>query len=161
MVTSRPTADSQSLAERTSIMAAPVVSAARNVRIATRAVSERPAIEPRGTIGAGARCGRTLEAAGAPPESHGSAMTFAGSIVDMKSSIVQHQPARVIFVHQGDVVCGDDDRVAGLVEFDKQPQQALGEIGVHIAGWFVGKQKMRPRNYRAGDRRPLLLAPRE
>ena len=36
----------------------PVVSAARKVMMATTAVSERPAIEPRGTIGVGAGCAR-------------------------------------------------------------------------------------------------------
>ena len=56
MVISRPTSDCQSLAASTTIITAPIVSAARNVMMATTAVSERPAIEPLGTIGPSGRC---------------------------------------------------------------------------------------------------------
>lgn len=77
--------------------------------IATNAVSERPAIEPLGTIGAGIRCADMLSAAGPRPASHGSAMVSGGSIVDMQSTFVQDQTARVVFVHQGDIVRGYDD----------------------------------------------------
>jgi hypothetical protein len=45
MVISRPTSDCQSLAALTTMVAAPVVSAARKVMMATTAASERPAIE--------------------------------------------------------------------------------------------------------------------
>src|SRR5579863_6764114 len=108
MVTSRPTADCQSLAERTTIITAPAVTAARKVIMATTAVSERPAIEPRGTIGVGARCAKTRDPAGARA-SHGSAIVFTGLVVDMQTSFVQDQTAGVVFVHQRNIVRGDDD----------------------------------------------------
>src|ERR1700691_5831297 len=129
MVISRPTSDCQSLAALTPIITAPIVSAARNVMMATTAVSERPAIEPLGTIGAEACCGKARDAAGAR-SSHGSVTASRGSVVDMQSPFVQHQPACVVFVHQGDIVGGDDDGGPGFVELDEEAQQALGEIGI-------------------------------
>src|SRR5271169_6239218 len=118
MVTSRPTSDCQSLAVPTTIVTAPAVSAARKVMMATTAVSERPAIEPDGTIGVGA-CGASVSDAVAARSSHGSDMVSSGSVVDMKPSVVQHQTARVVFVHQGDVVGGNDHRRTRLVELDE------------------------------------------
>src|SRR5271166_6185342 len=116
MVTSRPTSDCQSLAVPTTMVTAPAVSAARKVRMATTAVSERPAIEPEGTIGAGA-CESSAGGAVAARSSHGSVIVSSnGSIVDMKPSVVQHQTARVVFIHQGDVVSGDDHGRARFVE---------------------------------------------
>src|ERR1700691_300857 len=82
MVTSRPTSDCQSLAEPTTMVTAPAVSAARKVKMATTAVSERPAIESLGTIVAEVCCAGKRDDAGAPV-SHGSTMVFTGSIVDM------------------------------------------------------------------------------
>ncbi len=89
--------------------------------MATTAVNERPAIEPRGTIGVGVR--GTMSPAGAGARaSHGSAIVFAGSIVDMQAPLVQDQAAGVVLVHQRNVVCSDDDGGARLVELDEQPQ---------------------------------------
>ena len=88
MVTSRLTSDCQSLAALTTSMATPVVSEARNVMMATTAVSERPAIESLGTIGAVPGRLRTTEG-GASNSSHGSAMTSTGSVVDMQATFVQ------------------------------------------------------------------------
>src|SRR5579863_1318201 len=160
MVTSRPTADCQSLAEVTTIITAPAVTAARKVIMATTAVSERPAIEPRGTIGVGMRCAMRPAGAGARA-SHGSAIVFAGSIVDMEPSLMQDQAAGVVLVHQRDVMRGDDDGSARFIELDEKPQQALAEIGIDIAGRLIGEQKLRARDYGAGDRRALLLAARQ
>ena len=111
MVTSRPTSDCQSLAELTTIITAPVVSDARKVMMATTAVSERPAIEPTGTIGVGTGRVAIRDDAGSRL-SHGSAMVSSGSIVDMQPALVQDQTRGVVLVHQGDVVSGDDDRGA-------------------------------------------------
>ena len=118
MVTSRPTSDCQSLAALTTSITAPVVSAARKVMMATTAASERPAIEVLGTIGVAAG---GASASGATPSksSHGSAMVSTGLVIDMQAAFVQHQPARVVFVHQGDVVGGDHHRRARLVELDE------------------------------------------
>src|ERR1700722_14621616 len=118
MVTSRPTSDCQVLAVLTTSIAAPVVNEARKVMMATTMASERTAIELLGTIDAAPR--GTRESAGAASRSsHGSFMTLIGSLVDMKPSLMQHQTARIKLVHQGDIVGGDDDRGARLVEFDE------------------------------------------
>src|SRR5271169_1028488 len=118
MVISRPTSDCQSLAVPTTMVTAPAVSAARKVKMAITAVSERPVIEPEGTIGLGA-CESSAGDAVAVRSSHGSIMVSSGSIVDMKPSVVQHQTARVVFVHQSDVVGGNDHRRTRLVELDE------------------------------------------
>jgi hypothetical protein len=55
MVTSRATSDCQSLAAPAINMTAPMVSDARNVMIATTAMSARPEIELRGTSGVSKR----------------------------------------------------------------------------------------------------------
>src|SRR5579864_7396385 len=157
MVTSRPTSACQSFAVLTTSIAAPVVSAARNVMMATTATSERPAIELPGTIEAAPRGARSSAAAGSM-SSHGSIMVSIGLVVDMQPSFMQHQAARIELVHQGDIVGGDDHRRARLVELDEQPQQALAEIGIDVAGGFVGEQKLRPRDHRARDCGALFLA---
>ena len=108
IVTSRPTSDCQSLAAFNTTIAAPVVSAARKVMMATTAVSERPAIEFFGTIGAAVGTEPTT-AGDAARSSHGSAMVSTGSIIDMKASLMQNQSTRVVFVHQCNVVGGNDD----------------------------------------------------
>src|SRR5580704_2345412 len=163
-VTSRPTSDRQSLAALTTIITAPAVSAARKVMMATTAVSDRPAIEFCGTI-AVATCGPCERSGVASSSSHGSASgstrLSSGSLVDMKPSLVQHQPAGVVFVHQGDIVSGDENSRSGLVELDEKAEQALAEIGIDVAGRFVGKQKLRTRNHRARNGGALLLAARK
>src|ERR1700730_5107312 len=102
-VTSRPTSACQSFAVLTTSITAPVVSAARKVMMATTAASERPAIEVLGTIGV-AGGGASASGAAASEASHGSAIASTGLVIDMQAAFVQHQPARVVFVHQGDVV---------------------------------------------------------
>ncbi len=86
MVTSRPMSDCQSLAVLTTSMAAPVVRAARKVMIATTAMSERPAIEPFGTIELDRR-GTRWRDGWASRSSHGSCITpgliRSRSVVDM------------------------------------------------------------------------------
>src|SRR5579863_5884469 len=157
IVTSRPTADCHSLAELTTIVTAPAVIAARNVMMAMTAISERPAMEPLGTIGAAVRC---VKARGDTEVrlSHGSAMASIGSIVDMQSSLVQDQAAGVILVHQRDIVRGDDDGSARFVEFDEQSQQALAETGIDVAGRLVREQELRAGDDSASDCGALFFA---
>src|SRR5208282_4993573 len=156
MVTSRPTSDCQSFAALTTSITAPVVNEARKAMMATTAASERPAIELLGTSGVrtdGAWTG------GGPRSSwsQGSAMVATGSVIDMQASLMQDQPARVVFVHQRDVVRGDDDGGAGFVELDEEPQQSLAEIGIDVAGRLVGQQQLRARDDGARYCRALLL----
>src|SRR5579863_3469718 len=120
MVTSRPTSDSQSPAALTTTIAAPVVSEARNVMMATTAPRERPASEFLGTIGATAGKASGGVAA-ASRSSQGSAIVPSGSVIDMQTSLVEDQPPRVVFIHQGNVVRGDNNRSAGFIELDEQP----------------------------------------
>src|SRR5215831_1578555 len=117
IVTSRATSDCQSLAADCTRTTAPVVSEARNVMIATMATSARPAIVPLGTIG--------VTNCGSAPGCGAAVTALTSSFIDMNSPFVQHQPARVVLVHERYVVCGDNDRGTGLVELDKQSQQAL------------------------------------
>src|SRR3984885_7044929 len=150
MVTSRLTSDCQSLAAPTTSIAAPVVSEARNVMMATTTASERPAIESFGTIGAVPASLRTT-VGGVSSSSQGSVMASTGSVVDMQATFMQDQPAGVVLVHEGDVVGRDDDRSAGFVKLDEEPQQSLPETGVDVAGWLVGEQKLRACDHGAGD----------
>src|ERR1700749_1432131 len=108
MVTSRPTSARQSEAAPTTSIAAPIVSEPRNVMIATTTVRERPAIELRGTIGVAAGNARIADA-DMPMSFHGSPMVSTGSVIDMQAPFMQDQPARVVFVHQRNVMSGDDD----------------------------------------------------
>src|SRR5271156_1381286 len=158
MVTSRPTSDSQSLAVPTIMVTAPAVSAARKVMMAITEVSERPEIEPEGTILVGA-CGASACTAEATRSSHGSVIVSSsrGSVVDMKPSVMQHQPARVIFVHERDVVGSDYHRRARFVELDKQAQQPLAEIGIDGTRGRVSEKKQRPCDPRTRDCGALLF----
>src|SRR5271163_4412369 len=122
MVISLATSDCHSAADALTSSTAPVVIEARKVMIATTATSARPAIEARGTIGDRLRalagtCGRSR------PRSTNGPCSASGLFIDVQPALMQHQPPRLILVHQGDVVSGDDHRGAGLVELDKQPQQ--------------------------------------
>src|SRR6266545_7161348 len=136
MVTSRATSACQSLAAARTSMTAPVVSEARNVMMATTATSARPAIVLCGTIGVSTRgSGSAVSCVGAAVSREScSSCAIAASIIDMQTAFVQHQTARVVLVHQRDMVGRDHDRGARLIELDEQPQQALGQIGVDIAG---------------------------
>src|SRR3974377_167950 len=136
IVTSRPTSDCQSLAAPATNMATPAASAARNVMMATTALSDRPAIESPGTIGVGPR--RAAMAEAASRSTHDRAAVSKDSLVDMQSSLVQHQTAGVVLVHERNVVGCDNDRGPRTIELDEQPQQPLAEIGVDGAGGLSG-----------------------
>src|SRR3954447_6456997 len=91
MVSSRATSDCQSLAADCTRITAPIVSEARNVMIATTAVSARPATVALGPLGVsklGHRPAGYRRAAAAPAST-----SRAGSIVDMQPPFVQHDAA--------------------------------------------------------------------
>src|SRR5947207_14867833 len=77
----RATSDSQLLAALATSIAAPAASAARNVMMATTALSDRPAIESLGTIGVGPR--RVPIAEAASRSGHDSVALSKDSLVDM------------------------------------------------------------------------------
>ena len=111
MVISLATSDCHSAAEALTSSTVPVVIEARNVMMATTATSARPEIEARGTIGDMMRafagsCGRSL------PRSTSGTCSSPVLLIDVQPSLMQHQPARLVLVHQRDVVGGDDDRGA-------------------------------------------------
>src|SRR6266566_5884137 len=121
MVISLATSDCHSAADALTSSTVPVVIEARNVMMATTATSARPAIEARGTIGDRLRalagsCGRSC-----PRSTNGRCSSIL--LIDVQASLMQHQPPRVVLIHQRDVVGRDDHRGAGLVQFDEQPQQ--------------------------------------
>src|SRR5450755_5201745 len=123
MVISLATSDCHSAADAFTSSTVPVVIDARKVMIATTATKARPAIEARGTIGDRLRaragtCGRSR------PRSTRGPCSSPVLLIDMQPSLMQHQPPRLILVHQRDVVGSDNHRGAGLVQFDEQPQQS-------------------------------------
>src|SRR5690349_14591559 len=159
MVISLATSACHSVADALTRSTAPVEIEARKVMIATTATSALPAILARGTMGdwmraRGGTCGRSL------PRST-SGMRSSALLIDVQTSLVQHQPPRLVLIHHGDIVSGDHDRGAGLVQFDEEPQQAAAQGRIDIAGRLVGEQELRTRDHRARDRRTLLLAARK
>src|SRR3981081_4454022 len=119
MVISLATSDCHSAADALTSSTAPGVINARNVVMATTAISARPEIEARGTIGDRLRalagtCGRSC-----PSSSNGS-RSFPVLLIEMDPALVQHHPPRVVLVHQGDVVGRDNHGGAGLVQLDEQ-----------------------------------------
>src|SRR5689334_4931032 len=159
MVISLATSDCHSAADALTSSTAPVVIEARKVMIATTATRARPEIEARGTIGDMMRalagtCGRSL------PRST-SGLGSSTLLIDVQPSLMQHQTPRVVLLHQGDVMGGDDDGGAGLVEFDEQPQQPPAERRIDAAGRLVGEQQLGPRDHGAGDGGALFFAARQ
>src|ERR1700686_2093321 len=125
MVISRAISDCHAVAEPISIATPPLVTAARNVMIATTAVRALPAIESFGTMVASPlACSRWVGSRRSRPR-HFRRPSMAGSIIDMDVNVMEHQTTGVILVHQGDIVGREDDRGAGFVELNEQPQQPL------------------------------------
>src|SRR5450432_4761384 len=148
MVISLATSDCHSAADALTNSTAPVVIEARNVMMATTATSARPEIEARGTIGDMLRaragtCGRPC------PRSISGPCSSSLLLIDMQPSLMQHQPPRLILVHQRDVVGSDNHRGAGFVELDEQPQQPSAQSRIDIAGRLIRQQQMRPRDHGA------------
>src|SRR5262245_21551258 len=157
IVTSRATSACHSLAAARTSMTAPVVSEARNVMIAITATRAWPEIVACGTIGVSKRGSSSAAAPGGPSRASDCWGVLA-SVVNMQSTLVQHQPARIELIHQRDIVGGDDHRRPGLVQLDEQAQQALRQRGIDVAGGLVGEQQLRTRDDGPRDRRALLLA---
>src|ERR1700687_1137827 len=139
MVISLATSDCHSDAEALTSSTVPVVIDARNVMMATTATSARPAIEARGTIGDRLRA-RAGSCGGARPRSTKGPCWSPLLLIDMQPSLMQHQPPRVILVHQRDVVGRDYDGGAGFVQFDEQPQQSPPQRRIDVAGRLVRQQ---------------------
>src|ERR1700723_4229512 len=142
MVISLATSDCHSAADALTSSTAPVVIDARKVMMATTATSARPAIEARGTIGDRLRaragtCGRSR------PRSTNGPSWSSVLFIDMQPSLMQHQPPRLILIHQRDVVGRDNDRGAGLVQLDEQPQQPPPQGRIDVAGRLIREQQMR------------------
>ncbi len=123
IVTSRATSDCHSVAAARTSTAAPDVSEARNVMIATTATRARPEIVACGTIGVWKRGAGNAEGAASPAS--GTPSCTVVSVVDMQPTFVQHQSSRVVLVHQRNVVGRNDHRGPGFVKLDKQSKQAL------------------------------------
>src|ERR1700716_3200 len=139
MVISLATSDCHSAADALTSSTAPVVIDARNVMMATTATSARPEIEARGTIGDMLRalagtCGRSC-----PRSTSGTCSSIL--LIDMQPSLMQHQPPRVVLIHQRDVVGRDDDGGAGLVQLDEQPQQPPPQRRIDVAGRLLREQE--------------------
>src|ERR1700676_4127548 len=133
MVISLATSDCHSAADALTSSTVPVVIDARKVMMATTATSARPAIEARGTIGDRLRaragsCGRSR------PRSTRGPCWSPVLLIDMQPSLMQHQPPRLILIHQRDIVGGDNDGGAGLVQFNAQPQQAPPQRRIDVPG---------------------------
>src|ERR1700738_328234 len=108
MVISLATSDCHSSAEAFTSSTVPVVIDARKVMMATTATKARPAIEARGTIGDRLRaragnCGRSC-----PRSTNGRSSSIL--LIDVQASLMQHQPPRVILIHQRDIMGRDDHR---------------------------------------------------
>src|SRR5207245_2514541 len=159
---SRATSDCHSFADPITIATPPLVTAARNVMIATTAASALAAIESFGTIWTSlpvsrpGRWGRRRKRAHPLRSSEVTRL-----VIDMDVTVMEHKATGVVLVHEGDVVGGDDDRGAGFVQLDEQPEQALRQLRIHIAGRLIRQQELRPRDHGASDRGALLLAARE
>src|SRR5215467_9093238 len=125
MVISRDTSDCHSFADPITIATPPLVTAARNVMIATTAASALPAIESRGTIWTSPRVSRPGRD-GRPRTSANPLRTalITRLVIDMDEAVMEHETTGVVLVHQGDIVGGDDDRGAGFVQLDEQPEKA-------------------------------------
>jgi hypothetical protein len=53
------------------------------------------------------------------------------AIEDLQSPVADHEASGLAeLIHQGKIVGGDDNRRAGLVQLDEQPQQTAGEAGI-------------------------------
>src|SRR6266852_910307 len=147
IVTSRASSACQSPAAARSSMTAPMVIEARNVMMAMTAISARPAMVAFGTIGASKRGSGMSAALAAPSPGSGPSAPMPLSIIDMQPTLVQHEPAGIVLIHQRDIVGGEQHRRAGFVELDEQAQQPLGMIWIDVAGRLVGEQQLGPRDH--------------
>src|SRR3954447_5165172 len=138
MVISLATSDCHSAADALTKSTAPVVIEARKVMMATTATSARPEIEARGTIGDMMRAFAGTCVRSFPRSTSGVCSSIL--LIDVQPSLMQHEPTRVVLLHQVDIVGGDDDGGVGLVQLDEQSQQTPPERRIEAAGRFVRQQ---------------------
>src|SRR3954447_18180941 len=136
IVISLATSDCHSAAEALTSSTVPVVIEARNVMIATTATRARPEIEARGTMGDRLRARAGTWGRSCPKSTNGPC--WSALLIDMQSSLMQHQAPRLVLIHQRDVMGRDYHGRARLVQFDKQPQQSPAQGWIDIAGRFIG-----------------------
>src|SRR5215813_1439308 len=110
MVTSRAISDCHSPAALLTSTAAPVVSDARKVIIATTDTSARPEIELDGTSGVSNRGSGSTGPRSSVLNLPGPVSAMPSSVVNMQPAIVQHEPARIVLIHERDVVGCDHHR---------------------------------------------------
>src|ERR1700757_3844736 len=103
MVISLATSDCHSAADALTSSTAPVVIEAKNVMMATTATSARLAIEARGTIGDRLRA-RAGPCGGSFARSSNGPCWLPVLFIDMQPSLMQHQPPRLVLIHQRDIV---------------------------------------------------------
>src|SRR5712692_6719677 len=104
MVISRATSDCHSFADPITIATPPLVTAARNVMIATTAASALAAIESLGTMAPSPRVcspGRGLRRR---RSSCLRSAAVARLVIGMDTAVMEHEAAGVVLVHQCDVV---------------------------------------------------------
>src|SRR5215472_2110341 len=141
MVISRAISDCHSLAD-------PII-------MATTAASALAAIESFGTMEVSPRAspGRADRRVCARPLR---STVIARLFVDMHMTIMKHEATGVVLIHQSDIMGGDDDRGAGFVQLDEQPEKTLGQLRIDITGRLVGQEQLRPGDHGACDGGALL-----
>src|SRR5258708_15847219 len=102
MVISLATSDCHSAADALTRSTARVVIEARKVMIATTATSARPEMDARGTIGERIRARAGSRGRSSPRSTSG--IWLSVLLIDVQASLVQHQPPRLVLIHQGNVV---------------------------------------------------------
>src|SRR5262249_42429641 len=138
MVISRATSDCHSFADPITIATPPLVTAARNVMIATTAASALAASESFGTMEESPRAswsGRDRRMCASRLRS----VAIARLVVDMDVAIMEYEATGVVLVHQGNIMGGNDDRGARFVQLDEQAEKTLRQLRVNIAGRLVGQ----------------------
>src|SRR5579864_37302 len=150
MVISRDTSDCHSFAEPMTIATPPLVTAARNVMIATTAARALAAMESRGTMWTSPRVSRPGR--DGPRRTRTNplrSVATATLVIDMDVAVMEHKATGVVLIHQGNIVGGDDDRGAGFVQLDEKPEQALSQLGIDVAGRLVRQQELGPGDHGA------------
>src|SRR6202023_2016758 len=164
MVISRATSSCQPRDASLIRIAAPAVSEARKVMMATTVTSARPAMDASGTSAISLFMPRLRPSLMVPREFNcrpfpAAACSSPASIVNMEAAIAQNQPAGAVeLIHQAEIVRRDHHGRPGFVEFGEQTQHPARETWIDIAGRLVGEQKFRPHDERAGNGGALLFA---
>src|SRR6202040_1595446 len=171
MVISRATSSCQPRDASLTRMAAPAVSEARKVMMATTVTSARPAMEASGTSVISLFMPRLRPSHMVPREfnchpfptplgrARPKQCSSPASIVNMEAAVAQNQPAGAVeLVHQAEIVRRDHHRRPRFVEFGKEPQKPARETWIDVAGRLVGQKQLRPHDERAGNGGALLLA---